>query len=53
MIEGTHDERELVVAYGADGRVTAAIGVDSPRTVRKLQRLVAQGAAWNELGSLE
>ena len=53
VIEGTHDERELVVAYGADGRVTAAIGVDSPRTVRKLQRLVAQGAAWDELGSLE
>ena len=53
VIEGSHDERELVVAYGADGRVTAAIGVDSPRTVRKVQRLVAQGAAWNELGSLE
>ena len=53
VIEGSHDERELVVAYGADGKVTAAIGVDSPRTVRKVQRLVAQGAAWDDLGSLD
>jgi NADPH-dependent 2,4-dienoyl-CoA reductase/sulfur reductase-like enzyme len=52
VIEGSHEDRELVVAYGNEGRVVAAVGVNSPRTVRKAQRLVADGAAWDELGSL-
>jgi NADPH-dependent 2,4-dienoyl-CoA reductase/sulfur reductase-like enzyme len=52
VVEGSHAERELVVAYGDGERVTATVGVNSPRTVRKVQRLVAEGAAWSELGSL-
>ena len=30
VIEGSHDERELVVAYGGEGQLRAAIGVNSP-----------------------
>lgn len=52
VVEGSHEERELVVAYGDGERVTATVGVNSPRTVRKVQRLVAEGAAWSELGTL-
>ena len=52
VVEGSHEDRELVVAYGSEDRVVAAVGVNSPRTVRKVQRLVADGAAWDELGSL-
>ncbi|MGW0704428.1 NAD(P)/FAD-dependent oxidoreductase [Streptomyces sp. NPDC002643] len=44
VIEGSLDERRLVALYGKDGVVTAAVGINSSRSVRAARALV--GTPW-------
>jgi NADPH-dependent 2,4-dienoyl-CoA reductase/sulfur reductase-like enzyme len=44
ILEGSFDEERVLVAYGAGGRLVAALGLRRPARVMDMQRLIAEGA---------
>jgi NADPH-dependent 2,4-dienoyl-CoA reductase/sulfur reductase-like enzyme len=48
VIEGSLEERRFVALYGDAGRVVAVLGMNRPRHVMQLRRLVEEGASFDE-----
>jgi NADPH-dependent 2,4-dienoyl-CoA reductase/sulfur reductase-like enzyme len=46
IVDGSLDERRFVAAYGRDGRLVAALGVNRPAKVTGLGRRIAQGDSY-------
>lgn len=46
VVDGSVEEERFAVAYGRDGRLTAALGMRRPAKVMALQKLIAEGAAF-------
>ena len=46
FVEGSFEEDRLLVAYGRDGRLVAALGMRRPARVMALQQLIAAGSAF-------
>lgn len=49
VVDGAVDDEKFVVAYGRDGRLTAALGMRRPAKVMALQKLIGEGAAFPPL----
>lgn len=49
VVDGAVDEERFVVAYGRDGRLTAAMGMRRPAKIMALQKLIGEGAAFPPL----
>ena len=46
ILEGSFDEDRVLVAYGDQGRLVAALGIRRPARVMALQRAIASGASF-------
>lgn len=46
LIDGAIEDYRFVVAYGRDGKLTAALGMRRPAKVMAMQRLIDEGAAF-------
>ena len=46
VVDGSIDEDRFVVAYGRDGRLTAALGMRRPAKVMALQKLIGEGCSF-------
>jgi NADPH-dependent 2,4-dienoyl-CoA reductase/sulfur reductase-like enzyme len=48
VVHGSPTERRFVALYGRNGRLTAALGVSSPKVLMSYRRLLAQGVTWED-----
>jgi NADPH-dependent 2,4-dienoyl-CoA reductase/sulfur reductase-like enzyme len=48
VVLGSTDERRFVALYGYGDKVVAVLGMNRPRHVMQLRKLVAEGASWDE-----
>lgn len=46
VVDGSVEDERFAVAYGRDGRLTAALGMRRPAKVMALQKLIAEGAGF-------
>lgn len=48
VVHGSLEERRFVALYEKDGRVCGVFGMNSPRQVMRLRKLIVDGAGWQE-----
>jgi NADPH-dependent 2,4-dienoyl-CoA reductase/sulfur reductase-like enzyme len=48
VVIGSTDERRFVALYGLNGRVEGVLGMNRPRQVMQLRKLLVDGATWDD-----
>jgi NADPH-dependent 2,4-dienoyl-CoA reductase/sulfur reductase-like enzyme len=48
LVVGSVEERQFLALYGRDGRLTGALGLNSPRLVMPYRRLLAERVSWED-----
>ncbi len=48
IVAGSVDEGRLLALYGRDGRLRAAFGLNAPRWVMPMRRLLLDGTSWDD-----